>query len=157
MRFDELMELFDAETLARKLARIEALHAGATTAGERAAAADATRRIKERLATLEAADPAIEFRIKIDDPWSRRLFLALARRYGLRPFRYPRQRASSVMLKVPQRFVDETLWPEFQEMSRALQEVLAEATERAVSAIHADRADAEVLPEPGAIGPVEDR
>ena len=156
MRFDDVVELFDAGTLARKLARIEALHAGATTPGERAAAADATRRIKERLAAMGAADPPIEFRIKIDDPWSRRLFLALARRYGLRPFRYPRQHASSVMLKVPQRFVDETLWPEFKEMSRALQEVLAEATERAVSAIHADRSDAEVLPEPGALGPIED-
>src|SRR5438552_3635603 len=52
MRFDGPVELFDAETLSRKVARIEALHAGATTAGERAAAADASRRRRPSTSTI---------------------------------------------------------------------------------------------------------
>ena len=142
------MPLFDEETLLDRLRRIEALHLGATTVGERDAAAAAIRRLKERLRRLEKEDPPIEFRFGISDPWSRRLFLALARRYDLRPYRYPRQRQASVMLRVSRRFVDETLWPEYRELNRALHAALAEATERAVSRIHDDRTEAEIRPEP---------
>lgn len=151
------MPLFDEEALLEKLRRIEALHLGATTEGERDAAANAIRWVKDRLRSLEKEDPPVEFRFGLSDPWSRRLFLALARRYGLRPYRYPRQRHTTVMLRVSRRFVDETLWPEYNELRQALHAALAEATERAVSRIHADHQEAEVRPEPAQLAPPVDR
>jgi hypothetical protein len=50
----------DEAALIEKLRRIEALHAGATTPGERDAAANARQRILARLAELAAADPSVE-------------------------------------------------------------------------------------------------
>ena len=49
----------------------------------------------------------IELQFSIADPWSRQLFLALARRYGLRPYRYRRQRRTTVMLQAPESFLRE--------------------------------------------------
>jgi hypothetical protein len=69
---------------------------------------------------------------RLPDRWSRRLFLALCRRYGLRPYRYPRQRHSTVVLRVPESFINKTLWPEYLEISRALDDYLNEATERII-------------------------
>jgi hypothetical protein len=53
--------------------------------------------------------------------WSRKVFVALLRRYDIKPFRYYRQRHTTVMANVPKTFVDETLWPEFQELNKILQ------------------------------------
>lgn len=50
----------DEAKLREKLARIEALFAGATTDGERVAAAEARRRIQLRLQAVEQNDPPIE-------------------------------------------------------------------------------------------------
>ena len=61
------------------------------------------------------------------------------------------------MLRVSRRFVDETLWPEYRELSRTLHVALADATERAVSRIHDDRGEAEVRPEPAQLAAAIDR
>lgn len=42
---------------------------------------------------------------------ARRLFLALLHRYDIKPYRYYRQRYTTVMAKISRGFVDETLWP----------------------------------------------
>ena len=133
----------DEQKLIERLLRIEALHAGATTRGERIAAAKAMQRILERLREIQDQDQPIEYRFSMPDPWARKLFLALLRRYGLKPYRYYRQRYSTVMVRVPERFVDETLWPEFQELQETLYEYLGEVTDRVISkAIHADSSEA---------------
>lgn len=148
----------DEQALLDKLRRVEALFAGADTAGERDAAEAARDRIRARLHALEAQAPPTEFRFRLDDPWARRVFLALLRRYGLHPYRYPRQRQTSVMVMVSKRFVDEILWPEFQELSTTLKQYLSEVTERVVSrALHEDATEAEVLSEPPALGTGERR
>ena len=70
------------------------------------------------------------------------------RRYDIRPYRYHRQRHTTVMAKVPKRFLDETLWPEFQELNDTLRAYLDEVTNRVVSeGIHADSSEAEVVPD----------
>lgn len=51
------------------------------------------------------------------DPWSRQLFIALCRRYGIKPFRYSRMNRQTVMVRAPASFVHVTLWPEFKELS----------------------------------------
>lgn len=133
----------DERKLIEKLMRIEALHAGAATQGERVAAARAMQRILERLREIQGEDEPVEYRFSMPDPWARKLFLALLRRYGLKPYRYYRQRYSTVMVRVPERFVDETLWPEFEALRGTLYEYLGEVTDRVISqAIHADSSEA---------------
>src|SRR5712692_942465 len=105
--------------LREKLRKIEALFAGAGTAGERLAAEAALERVRARLAEIGRQDPPIEMRISLSDQWSRHLFLALARRYGLSPYRYHRQRHNTVMIRVPRPFFDQVLWPEFSELAQA--------------------------------------
>ena len=139
----------DESTLIDKLRRIESLHAGATTPGEKDAAERARQRILERLAQCEKIDPPVEHRFSMEDLWSRKVFVALLRRYDITPYRYKRQRHTTVMARVSERFVDETLWPEFQEFSSTLARYLSEVTERVVSeVIFEDSSDAEVVPQP---------
>src|SRR5206468_4575998 len=102
------------------------------TAGERAAAGAAADRIRARLRESEGREPAPEMRFSLPDPWSRRLFIALCRRYGLRPFRYARMHRQSVVVKVPRSFLDQVLWPEFAEINGALSDYLAEITDEVI-------------------------
>lgn len=135
----------DEAKLIEKLARIEALFAGATTPGERDAAAAARERILERLRSLQDQDPPVEYRFTMADAWARRLFVALLRRYGLAPYRYAGQRYTTVMVKVSKRFVDDTLWPEFEQLSDVLQAHLDDVTSRVISQVfNADVSDVEV-------------
>ena len=145
----------DEASLIEKLRLIETLFAGAATEGEKVAAGRAGQRILERLRTLEQEDPPIEYRFSMVDMWSRKVFVALLRRYGIRPYRYRRQRYTTVMAKVSKRFVDETLWPEFLELSDSLRIYLSEVTEHVVSrVIHQDSSEAEVVEKPPSL-PIE--
>jgi hypothetical protein len=60
----------------------------------------------------------------------RKLFLALCRRYGLKPYRERGQRSTSVMSRAPKSFQDKTLWPEYQALSAELNAHLEELTKR---------------------------
>src|SRR5688572_14526548 len=88
---------------------------------------------------LQRQDPAVEMQFYMPDQWSRWLFVALCRRYGLKPYRYRRQRLTTVVLRVPRGFVDEVLWPEFGELNQALANYLSEVTLRVIrEEVHAD-------------------
>ena len=71
---DELSRLIDT------LLKVEALHAGATTEGERLAAESAIERIKAKLRQFELSDPPVETKFSLVNQWSKRLFTALAKR-----------------------------------------------------------------------------
>ena len=136
---DEYTKLLD------KLRGIEALHAGAATDGERNAAADALRRISDRLASLGRTELPVEYQFSLDNIWSRKLFLALLRRYGLRPYRYLRQRRNTVMVRVPPSFVDQ-LWPEFTALDKALREHLDALAEKVIAeSFSGDTSEAEEI------------
>ncbi|MCF8509461.1 MAG: hypothetical protein K9G83_12030 [Hyphomonadaceae bacterium] len=132
------------ETLLReKIRKLEALFAGAGTPGEKDAAEAGLERIRARLAELQTSDPPIEMQFSLSDPWTRKLFLALCRRYGLKPYRLPRQRMTTVMLRVPRKFLDQVLWPEFKELSAALRRYLDEVTTRVIrEEVHRDTSEA---------------
>jgi hypothetical protein len=126
-----------------KLRKIEALFAGAGTAGERNAAEAALTRIRARLAEFGRRDGPIEIQFSMPDQWSRLLFLALARRYGLEPYRLHRQRRNTVMISVPQSFVEHVLWPEFVELNEALTAYLHQVTLRIIKdEVFADASEA---------------
>ena len=134
----------DGEGLQERLRKIEALMAGAGTPGERDAAGAALERVKARLAEQARRDAPVELQFSMADAWSRQLFVALCRRYGLRPYRYPRQKRTTVVLRVPRGFNDTVLWPEFLELDRALSAHLQSVTTRIIhDAIHADTSEVE--------------
>jgi len=142
----------DEAELRDRLRKIEALFARAGSEGERVAAGAALDRIRERLAETRRNVGPIEMKFTFPDMWARRLFVALCRRYELQPFRYKRQRYTTVMLRVPQPFVDAILWPEFEALHQALRQYLDEATNRIIRAeVHGDTGEAQEVDEPPAL------
>jgi hypothetical protein len=141
------------QVLRDKLRKIEALFAGAATPGEKAAAGAAAERIRERLGQAADKENFIEWKFSIPDIWSRQLFIALCRRYGMRPFRHPRMHRQTVMIKGPKSFIEQTLWPEFQELNAALEAYLSEITEKVIrEEVHGETGEAEEVDEPTRIG-----
>jgi hypothetical protein len=136
-----------------RLRKIEALFAGAATVGEKAAAGAAAERIRERLGKTAGKEQAVELKFSIPDLWSRQLFIALCRRYGLKPFRYRRMHRQTIMIKVPQSFLEQILMPEFEELNAALIGYLSEITEKVIrEEVHRDTGEAEEVDEPVRIG-----
>ena len=141
------------QLLREKLHKIEALFAGAATEGEKIAAGAAAERIRERLDQATGTEKTVETKFSIPDIWSRQLFLALSRRYGLRPFRYRRMHRQSIIVRAPKSFIDQVLWPEFEELSAALTDYLSEITERVIrEEVHGETGDADEIDETPRIG-----
>ena len=139
----------DINHLIDTLLKVEALHAGATTPGERDAAGAAIERIKKKLAQYVEIDLPKEIHCTFSNLWSKQLFCALARRYDLQPYRYHRQRYTTVMLKVPERFLNEVLWPEFEGINDVLKKYLDDITTKIISeAIYEGSTEEEVREQP---------
>ena len=140
------------DQLRERLKKVEALYFGATTDGERGAAGAAVERLKAKLDEISRRDPPIEMKFSLPDEWSVRLFIALCRRYGVRPFRYPRQRSTTIMVRAPRRFFDTVVWRQFSELHTDLWLYFEQTTERLIrEAIHADIADADTAVEPASL------
>lgn len=132
-----------------KLRKIEALFAGAATPGEKAAAGAAAERIRRQLEAASSKEAAEEYKFSIGDPWSRKLFIALCRRYGVRPYRYPRMQRQTVVVRAPPSFVRSMLWPEFEQLSQALTAHLNQITESIIrEEVHGETRDADEVAEP---------
>ena len=89
--------MLSEDQLREKLRKIEALYAGAKPDGEKSAAGGAAERIRSKFKSASKQEPAEEYKFSISDPWSRQLFIALCRRYGIKPFRYTRMHRQTVM------------------------------------------------------------
>jgi len=120
------------QQLREKLRKITALFEGAATEGERQAAAAAIERIRRALGASAKSQPLPEIKFTMADQWQRRLFYALCRRYGLEPYRYKGQRYNTVIVRAPQSFVNNTLWPEYLELQAALHTWLDRITEKII-------------------------
>jgi len=130
------------QQLRERLRKIAALFEGAKTAGERDAAAAALGRVKQSLDTMnpqpqpqprtEYTEPAVEMQFSLADLWQRRLLSALCRRHGLVPFRYRRQRYTTLMVRAKSSFLNNILWPEYVQLRDALDEYLSAATDRII-------------------------
>jgi hypothetical protein len=115
----------------------------------RHAAAEAVARLKAKLEEACRIDRPVEMKFSLPDRWSVRLFIALCRRHGFKPYRYPRQRNTTVMVKAPRRFFDAVVWRQFNEVHADLWQYLEQTTERLIrETISADTADAETVKEP---------
>ncbi len=79
----------------------------------------------------------------LDDPWKRKVFLTLCRRYGLRPYREKGRRSSIVQVLAPRKFHQKALWPQYLALPKELEKHLADRTDRMIrEAIHTDVSEA---------------
>jgi hypothetical protein len=141
------------QSLREKLRKIESLFAGAATEGEKIAAGAAADRIRDRLGQEAGKEQPIEVKFSILDIWSRQLFVALCRRYGLRPFRYRRMHRQTIIVKGPKSFLEDVLWAEFRELDAALVAYLSKITERVIrEEVHGETGEADEIDEPPRIG-----
>ena len=124
----------DEKRLKEKPQAIEALFAGATTPGERDAAGAARQRIIQRIAQLVAETP-IESQFTSLNTWGLRLLLALTKRYGLKPYRYKRQRRTTLVVRASEPFLRDVFIPEFERMTEVLFEHLDEVAKRVIAEV----------------------
>lgn len=82
-----------------KIKKIEALISGATTYGEKIAAMSAKQRILDKYPELDLTKQVKEWTIRTQDNWHKKLFIALCGKYELKPYRYYRQKYTTVMVK----------------------------------------------------------
>ena len=137
----QLLDTMTRDEILEKMRKVEALFQSTTQKGEADAALDALGRLSKQLTDLPEKE--LEFKISLPDPWQRRVFCALARKIGLKPFRRYRQKYSTVMIKCSKAVMDEILWPQYQQLSKLLNTYLMEATEDIIaSAIHSDTSEA---------------
>lgn len=117
--------------IADKIRKIEAIIAGTKSDGERQAAEFAKQRLQEKL----AAQP-IEYSIRLESPWKRKLFMAICRKHGFRTYRYMRQKRTTTMVRVGKSFMDSVLWPEFHQYASILDKLTEEILNDLISKIH---------------------
>lgn len=135
------------EQLREKLEKVEALYFGAGTTGERDAAEAALQRLRAKLAEISRQDPPVEMQFSMPDAWAVRLFVALCRRYDIRPYRYPRQRRTTIMVRAPRAFFQAVVWRQFSEMHTQLWAHFEVTTERLIrEAVYSDTSDADTVP-----------
>ncbi len=131
MTRDELLE---------KIRKVESLFVGTDSPGEADAALGALGRLHQQLQT--APEKVEEFQFSLPDPWKQQLFIALVRRHGLKPYRLPRQRKTTIMVQVTRTQLDKVIWPQFLELSKLLHDYLNEATRDIITrGVHGDFSD----------------
>lgn len=86
-----------------------------------------------KIEQCKETNPPIEYKFTMQNMWSRKLFAALLRRYNIKPYRYYRQRYTTVMAKVSETFVDKTLWPQFLELDKELTAHLNDTAEKIIN------------------------
>jgi hypothetical protein len=123
------------QDIRERLAKLEALFARGATAGERAAAGAAMGRLQARLdlGGKTISEPEIEMQYSLPDVWSVRLFVAICRKHGVQPFRYPRQRRTTVMVRIRKSEFERTIAAEFQALHRELTSYFAEMVDHLIS------------------------
>jgi hypothetical protein len=98
----------------------------------RLAALPDVRDARTRLAELKAREAPVECQLTLD-PWLGTLILARLKQYGVEPFRYAKQRVTTIMVRVPPTFADEILMPDLERLSKTGQAYFADATQRLVA------------------------
>lgn len=124
------------QDLLDKIKKIEALIAGATSEGEKQAALSAKDRIMGKYPSLDAQQNAVEYALHSPDRWHKDLIMALCRKYGLRPYRYYREKYTTVMVRVNKDFLNNVLWKEYLEYSRMLEALVDDVAGGLIDKIH---------------------
>lgn len=134
------------ESLLEKIRKIEALIDGASSLGEKTSAILAKARILDKYPHLEIHKDPREYSLRTDGEWNKKLLLAICRKYGVKPYRYKRQKYTTVMVNINENFLNEVLWKEYSEYSIHLNKLVEEITDNLISKIHKHE-DEEIIQE----------
>ena len=122
--------------LRAKLAKLEALFRRAGSPGEKSAAGAAMERLQGRLAgSGEKREPEVELQHSLPDVWCVQLFCAVCRKHGVRPYRYKRQRRTTVMVRVREREFYRGAWPEYCQLHAELANYFSDVTDHLISRV----------------------
>lgn len=132
----------DYNALLDRLSKLEALFARAGTLGEKDAAGSAIGRLQQR---LKKTDEPVELQFSLPDIWSVRLFIAVCRKHDVKPYRYPRQRRTTVMARAPKTMLEDVIWAEFSSLQKELEVYFEDTVEHLISSVmHADGDDSDL-------------
>jgi hypothetical protein len=126
--------------IADKIRKIEALIAGAKSDGERQAGEFAKQRLQEKIAVQP-----IEYTVRLHSRWEKKLFVAICSKYGLRTYRYMRQKHTTAMVRVAKPFMDSVLWPEYNKYASILRKLTEEILTDLISKIHLVKEEDETI------------
>ena len=117
--------------LVDKIRKIEALIAKTSNDGERQAAEFAKQRLQDKL----ESEP-IEYTVRVNSPWKKKLFLAICRKHGLRTYHYMRQKHTTTMVRISKPFMTLVLWPEYNKHASILDKLTDEILTDLISKMH---------------------
>lgn len=125
--------LVDEKTLRQKLAKVEELFRRAGSPGERAAAEAAMGRLYARLdRASKDQEPEVELKFSLLDRWSMRLFIAICRKHGVRPYRYARQRRTTIMARTRPGDFKRVVWAEFRQLHDELERYFEDVSDQLI-------------------------
>ena len=79
------------QNILERIKKVEALISWAKSDWEKNAAMAAKERIFKKYPELDIKNNIVEYTIKTQDSWHKKLFVAICRKYNIKPYRYYRQ------------------------------------------------------------------
>jgi hypothetical protein len=122
-----------------RIKKVEALILWAKSDWEKKAAEAAKERILKKYPEIDRLKDKKEYKIHTQDSWHKKLFIAICRKYWINPFRYYRQKYTTVMININEKFLDEVLRPEYLEYSKYLEDLLWDVIGDLINKIHKDQ------------------
>ena len=90
----------------------------------------------------------VELKFSLPDMWSARLFIAVCRKHGVHPYRYARQRRTTVMVRACERDFDRVVWLEFSMLHSELEIYFQDVTDHLITRAMRSDGDDSALDQP---------
>ena len=87
---------------------------------------------RQQLARWRERQGDVEARMSVPTLATRRVLMAVCQRYGLRVYRHPRQRQSTMCVQAPAGFMEEVFAPLLEAMAEVVEEASRRTTDRIV-------------------------
>lgn len=131
-----------------KLQKIQALYYGATTPGEKMAAAQAMANLKSKIDSYKQQDREIEWKFSMGNYFEKRLLKAILSKHGIESYRYYGQRHTTLNARAGKKIVDEVIWPQYEAMVKVLRNHFDELTNEVIKkALGQDEVEDEIRQE----------
>lgn len=98
---------------------IENKYAAVSGQGE-ITADEAKERIIVRLRESASAPDVLELQCNMKNDWETFVFHALLKRYSIKPYRYRKQRKSTILVRASKELMDTLVWPIFMDLTAEL-------------------------------------
>jgi hypothetical protein len=129
---------------------IELKHSGLTEGG--AANEQPADRIRARVQEAATATDIQEMQCSTKYDWDALVLHALLKRYGIKPYRYRKQRRSTILVRVSRKVMHEVVWPIYCDVTAALAARFTTVTTSLLPAIAAGPFSMPILNHEHAVG-----